>query len=300
MDNKSTGKRETHMYGYARSRAATETTPEYEFIGFTDDDGNNTVETFGFWDTNNELMGIVTGIHCPAQTSDMDSFVSSDIWGYVREDLPTLIGKDVPLITLCMFAGDIVPFDPFIPVDRRPKLPVPAADKIAVAIANGLKIAKDHKNPSPALHHERISVDVPLMPVTKEVYESALEKVKANSDKFSVFNALGEKERFERMNFRKELTQELFLHTVRLGDVAIGTSPFEMYLSYGLNLRSKLSKYKHVLPVQLTGGHYGYLPNPDSIENPSYGVGASSGITGPEGGFMIVDALADALSKMKE
>ena len=54
LKNLSTGKNECHMYGWAASRPAQGNQPAYEFIGFTDRDGEELMETIGFWDENDD------------------------------------------------------------------------------------------------------------------------------------------------------------------------------------------------------------------------------------------------------
>ncbi|HOV68740.1 MAG TPA: hypothetical protein PLZ84_00270 [Clostridia bacterium] len=299
LKNLSTGKIEDHMYGYAATREASGNMPAYEFIGFTGPDGDDTVETIGFWDDNDTLMGIVAGIHSPAQISESDCFVSSDIWGFARDYLAGKHKINVPVVTFCMFSGDIKPFDPYVPNNERKIEFERLAGLLADAIADGVQKAFRIRTDKTVLCHKKISVYVPLFPVTEEKYKNALEIIEKNENVYLVFGALGVKERYERMNVRKETEQELLLHAVRLGEVAIGTAPFEMHLPYGLELR-KLAQYEHVLPVQLTGGHYGYLPSRKAWEYPSYGIGIVDGITSPEGGDIIVDELAKTLNEMKK
>lgn len=77
------------------------------------------------------------------------------------------------------------------------------------------------------------------------------------------------------------------LHVIRLGDVAIATNPFELYLEYGRRMMSR-SMAKQTLVVQLSSGDYGsYLPTERAVR----GGGYSAQITpvGPEGGTALVN-----------
>jgi hypothetical protein len=76
------------------------------------------------------------------------------------------------------------------------------------------------------------------------------------------------------------------IHVIRLGDVAIVSNPFELYVEYGHRLKAR-SKAKQTFIVQLCCDYGGYLPTLKATKGGGYG-GLVSEI-GPEGGKMLVD-----------
>ncbi|MEZ5948705.1 MAG: neutral/alkaline non-lysosomal ceramidase N-terminal domain-containing protein [Planctomycetaceae bacterium] len=51
------------------------------------------------------------------------------------------------------------------------------------------------------------------------------------------------------------------VHLLRIGDVSIGTMPFEVFCETGLDFKSR-SPFQHAFMVELAHGYYGYLPTP--------------------------------------
>jgi hypothetical protein len=64
-------------------------------------------------------------------------------------------------------------------------------------------------------------------------------------------------------------TRELKLQAIRIGDLAIGTIPNEVYGSTGLNIK-KDSPVKTTFVIELANGCEGYLPPPDLLKLGGY------------------------------
>jgi hypothetical protein len=64
-------------------------------------------------------------------------------------------------------------------------------------------------------------------------------------------------------------TRELKLQAIRIGDLAIGTIPNEVYGSTGLNIK-KASPIKTTFVIELANGCEGYLPPPDLLKLGGY------------------------------
>ena len=69
---------------------------------------------------------------------------------------------------------------------------------------------------------------------------------------------------------------------LRIGDMAIATNPFELYLDYGVQIKAR-SKAVQTFVVQLVGNGT-YLPTQRSIKGGAYGAVPASTEIGPEGG----------------
>ena len=86
------------------------------------------------------------------------------------------------------------------------------------------------------------------------------------------------------------------LHVIRLGDVAIATNPFELYIDYGFRIMGR-SNAKQTFLVQLSSGDYGdYLPTQRAINGGGYS--AITSAVGPEGGKVLVDETVKVVNGM--
>lgn len=93
------------------------------------------------------------------------------------------------------------------------------------------------------------------------------------------------KERYELEKTNSKMPIEV--HIVRIGDVAIATNPFELYLDYGMQMKAR-SPAVQTFVVQLTGSG-SYLPTARSIAGGAYGAVPASTLFGPEGGKELVE-----------
>lgn len=83
---------------------------------------------------------------------------------------------------------------------------------------------------------------------------------------------------------------------VRIGDMAIATNPFELYLDYGIQMKVK-SPAIQTFVVELAGGGT-YLPTQRSIDGGAYGAVPASTIFGPQGGAELVDKTVEMLHSL--
>ncbi len=84
-------------------------------------------------------------------------------------------------------------------------------------------------------------------------------------------------------------------HVIRLGDIAIATNPFEIFMDYG-NLMKVQSKAVLTLVVQLSCHHSGYLPTERAVKGGGYS--ADNYLVGPEGGYKLVDETVKRINEM--
>ncbi|RPH48638.1 MAG: hypothetical protein EHM91_04065 [Planctomycetota bacterium] len=82
---------------------------------------------------------------------------------------------------------------------------------------------------------------------------------------------------------------------LRLGDVAIATNPFELFLDYGVQIRARSWSLQTFL-IQLAAGSGGYLPTDQAVAGGGYSAVPESGFVGPDGGRVLVDRTVDALN----
>jgi hypothetical protein len=85
------------------------------------------------------------------------------------------------------------------------------------------------------------------------------------------------------------------LHVLRLGDVAMATNPFELFLDYGVRIKAR-SKPVLTFLVQLSGQTTGYLPTAKGVKGGHYS--ADKFIVGPEGGQVLVEETVKRINAM--
>jgi len=76
-------------------------------------------------------------------------------------------------------------------------------------------------------------------------------------------------------------------HIIRLGDIAIATNPFEMFLDYGNRIKAR-SHAEQTFIVQLCCGAAQYLPTEKAEKAGHYSAYVASGHVGHEGGDILV------------
>lgn len=290
---------------------------------------DNGIELIFIYDENKKLTGVVGNIACPAQVVEHRSYISSDYWGKVKENLRKEYGKDIFVLGLCSAAGDQCPRDMIRWVEPESYIDDPnikretviehRADPSMFDVSGLRVVGRRISSEIIAVHeelntefkdeaeliHETKDIILPLRRVTKAEYKNALEMI----DKFI------EKNRGKTINFddnaamhvysgiiaRYELqkTVDVFpieVHVIRFGDIAIATNPFELFLNYGNQIRAR-SKAKQTFLIQLACGSSGYLPTEKAEKGGHYSAYVSSGYTGHEGGDLLVRETLDRINK---
>ena len=292
--------------------------------------GNDSgIELIYTFDANKKLTGVVANIACPSQVVEHRSYISSDYWGKVKENLRAKFGDDIFVLGLCAAAGDQCPRDmirwvqpesyiddPNIKrenvIERRadPSMfDVSGLKLVGRRISNEIisvyeELPGDYKDEG-LLVHETFNITLPLRKVTIKDYLDSIDKI----ERFV------EKNRGRRISFddnaamhvyagniaRYELqkTMEVFheeIHIIRFGDIAIATNPFELFLDYGNQIRAR-SKAKQTILIQLACGSDGYLPTEKAEKGSHYSAYISSGYTGHEGGDVLVRETIDRINK---
>jgi hypothetical protein len=85
------------------------------------------------------------------------------------------------------------------------------------------------------------------------------------------------------------------IHVIRLGDVALASNPFELFVDYGLRITGR-SKSKQVFIIELSSDSGGYVPTIEAVKGGGY-----SGITtriGPPGGDLLVDKTTSIINSL--
>jgi hypothetical protein len=104
----------------------------------------------------------------------------------------------------------------------------------------------------------------------------------------------------ERYNNQKNVppTIPIGIHVIRIGDMAIATNPFELYLDFSIQMKTR-SKAVQTFVVELSSGPGGgYLPTRRSVAGGAYGAIPQSTMIGPDGGKVLVNKTLDIIESM--
>ncbi len=269
-----------------------------------------------------ELTGVVVNIACPAQVSEGGTLITADYWHETRTELRKRLGESLYVLPQIAAAGDQ---SPHLLVDRRAEERMQKitgrnrreeiAARIADAVTSVLPFMKEHVDWSPVLAHRMEQIELTRRRVTKEEVESKarrdFEELLAQYTKMR--RELEEHpERKQKANWYKDITRVYWhlarairfmnryelqytdpkmsvpIHVIRIGDMAIATNPFELYLDYGMQIKAR-SKAVQTLTVQLANGYYRYLPTKRSVAGGAYGAIPESNEADPEGGRQLVE-----------
>jgi len=96
---------------------------------------------------------------------------------------------------------------------------------------------------------------------------------------------------------QREAEYQAELHVLRIGDTALATSPFELYLDYGLRIRSR-SPAALTLHAQLACDEAGYLPTARAVAAGGYGALVANGLIGPDGGQLVVESILEGIRRL--
>ena len=286
------------------------TTPDFRSVEGYEDHG---VETLFFWNEEKKLTGVAVNVACPSQVVEGRRYLSSDFWHDVREVLRERYAKDLHILAWTGAAGDQSPHHQYRrrADTRMRKLHggVSETRAIAIRIADAVDYAyhavrKEILTEVAFAHHVEDLV-LPARRVTEKEYRSA----KAVFDRHAAIPEEKRKSRdLSRMRWHKRVmdryerakevtTYAMELHALRLGDIAIATNPFELYIDYGIQMKTR-SKALQTFIVQLACASGAYLPTEKAVRGGGYSAIVESSLVGPKGGRVLVDRTVTVLNGM--
>ncbi|NLV47929.1 MAG: hypothetical protein GXY22_04655 [Clostridiaceae bacterium] len=293
--------------------------------------GNDSgVELMYVFDDQQQLTGVVANIACPAQTVQHRKFISADYWGKTRLLLQERFGPDIRLLALCGAAGDQCPVDMIRWVE--PKSPVndpniersnvvrrkadPSMFDIEGSWTAGRRVYNEivnvyetlDKEPpaeEPVFEHVIEWVDLPVRKVTMTEYREAdklLKEYIRDTNRAFDYNDNAQMHLYAGTIARYQFQQTHHLHAtevhvIRLGNFAIATNPFELFLNYGNQIKAR-SLAEQTFLIQLACGSIGYLPTAKAESGSHYSAYVSSGIIGHQGGDLLVRTTLDRINNL--
>lgn len=288
------------------------------------------------WDEKEQLIGVLVNTAVPSQVSEQSYLLSGDFWNETRLLFKERFGEEVHVLGQVSAAGDQSPHLMWgsKAEERMQRLMGLAEDDgglgrrkmIALHLANGtegiLPYMKANIEWNPVFRHRsehlllsrRLLGEQDLIDARKAieafrpVYEQLLAEAKANPEitkeprwytNLTVNHAhykrgLSVLERYEIEQKQPRLPVEV--QVVRIGDMAIASNPFELYLDYGIRILAN-SPATQTFVVQLAGSGT-YLPTRRSIAGGAYGAVPASTIFGPEAGDELVQQTLEMIHSM--
>jgi hypothetical protein len=167
-------------------------------------------------------------------------------------------------------------------------------------------IAKDVRTEVPLVHLVR-QVELPARIVTTAEYESA----RKICDEMDANKVKGHQEWYWRgyqgLIVERYLAQQkgqwktfpIEMHVLRLGDVAIATNPFELFLDYGVQIQAR-SEAPQTILIELASpaGYAGYVPTPRAVQAGGYSAEVLVNMIGPEGGQTLIERTLEAIGEL--
>ena len=267
------------------------------------------VEALFFWNADKQLQAVAINVSCPSQEVEGRSAINADFWHDTREMLRTRLNlPGLVVLGWCGAGGDQSPH-PMYRKDAEARMiklrglsrQQELGRRISNAVLDTLDVAKADIRTAAPFAHTVEDLQLPPRKILPREYEDAKRGVAQYSAMKPDNRAItmlrlerGIVQRFEEADRQPPYAMEL--HVVRIGDVAITTNPFELYLEYGVQMKAH-SPAQQTFVLQLANGCGMYLPTARAIEGGSYSGQAHVNKVGPEGGRVLVDRTVQAIQK---
>ena len=302
------GRRAVYADGSARMYGKTDGPSFWAIEGYED----HYVDVLFFFNADREVIAMAVNVACPSQEVESHHAVNADFWHEARLMLRKRFGKDVQVLAWTGAGGDQSPHlmwykraEERMRTLRKLTRLEEISRRIDLAIKEAYEGAKQDIRFDVTLIHRVKSIQLPVRMVTEKEFAEAKAfcDAVAKKEKLDPRKSLERRwnqlivDRYERQSTNPYYTMEL--HTIRLGDVAICTNPFELYTEYGVRIKAR-SKAVQTFVVQLACASGAYLPTQKAVRGGSYSTAVHSNQVGPEGGNILVDQTVEAINAMWE
>ncbi|MDD4871559.1 MAG: hypothetical protein PHR77_13460 [Kiritimatiellae bacterium] len=293
--------------------------PQFRHIeGYED----HAVHVLCFYDSQKRLKAAAVALACPSQSVGGNK-LSADFWHDARELIHQRHGKDVCVLGFCAPAGDQSPTILYrkaaeARMDRLRGLTYTQelGRRVAEAFCDVVGvITKDIRTNVPLIHRVR-KVDLPARIVTEAEYEVArkvceeidVRKKREKADAWTrhLYGLVVERYLAQQKGDRKTYAVEM--HVLRLGDVAIATNPFELFVDYGVQIQARSPALQTFLIQLATSGrqHAYYVPTPRAVAGgalnkqpfTNYSATVAVNVVGPEGAQVLVDMTVKNINEL--
>lgn len=284
------------MYGSTRD-------PAFRFIEGGADAG---VGVLFFWSDRRELLAAGVNVPCPAQVLEHQRTLSADFWHEVRQALRTQLANDSLVLAWPGACGDLSPRVLYRKAAeermlklRRLTLAQEIGRRISREVLDVCALVRDDVRTDVPFCHRVEQLALPVRRVTEDEVAQArkeLEALKEKGDR-SLRNGWLQATITRHQNQDKNPTFTVDVHVLRIGDIAIATSPFELFEDYGVQIEAR-SRAEQTFVIELTDGWEQYLPTARAVTGGGYSAIIQSNRGGPEAGQMLVERTVEMINAL--
>lgn len=295
-----------------------------DFIGMEGGEDSG-VDMLFLLDESRKPTGMILNLACPSQMMEATYKISSDFLGETRRLLQAKYGKDFRLLSQISAAGCQSPRDLTRNYHDEAEFwnekgVAEIGQRLLHAVSGAFPSGDTEIDEEPLLQHNTTTLNLPIRRASYQAYTEAkqtLARLEAHMSEAEAYKSFCEEvlrnekipgrpgpfdsklhhfvliqnnkaviARYESQDAKPTLKAEA--HFLRLGEVAFATNPFELYLTFGQQIKAR-SKAKQTFVVQLCCGASGYLPSAYAEKLGGYGGLIINGTVGSEGGQKLVD-----------
>ena len=279
-----------------------------DFRGFEGSEDSG-VETLFFWNQARELVAVAVNLACPAQSVESKRTLDADFWHDVRLELRKKFGlRNLVVLGWTSAAGDQSPHVQYRKAAEERMIKARGLTyrqelgrRISTAVFETLDVAKSEIHTDVPFVHTVTDLSLPPRRILEREYlqsKGNLGGWMQKSDLYSQTMAHREREilrRYEQAD--REPPYPVELHVIRLGDIAIATNPFELYLDYGVQIKARSPALQTFVVQHATNAGL-YLPTEKAIAGGGYSGLPHTNLVGPEGGQILVDRTVQAIQAL--
>ncbi len=293
-----------YAHGGARMYGQT-AVPEFTGISGYEDHGMDMLFT---WEPDGRLVGVALAVPCPSQVDEGLNVFSADYWHEVRVELRRRYGEHLQVLPLCAAAGDQSPH--FLlygrqeeEMRRRRGLSErqEIAERVGAAVERALACTPPPASqPDLAFAHQVRRLELPPFAISRQDRDWAFDALVQCAARGDLQSWWPSRLRTIIQCADGQLVPApvpVETHIIQLGDAAIATCPFELFLDYSMRIKAR-SPAAQTLVLQLAGGLGWYLPTAKALQGGGYGAMPAVCAVGPEGGGVFVEDTLQAIGSL--
>jgi hypothetical protein len=265
------------------------------------------LELLFFWnDPQQPPPAVAVNVACPSQEVESRSRINADFWHDVRQQFQTGDYQDVLVLGWPAAAGDQSPHRMYRKAAEERMLKLRGlsytqeiARRIVGEINDVCSLVRNDVRTDVPFVHKVEDVALPVRKVTDQEVVADQAEIDALTEKGNTSRRrLWYQKVVDRYRVQEqESTLSVEVHALRIGDVAIVTNPFELFLDYGVQMQGR-SKALQTFVLQLTNGSSGYLATERAVKGGSYSAVVASNLVGPEGAQVLVDRSVELINSL--
>jgi hypothetical protein len=283
--------------------------PDFRAIeGYED----HAVEMLFFADGAGKLLAVAVNVACPSQEVEARHTINADFWHDVREALHASFTKDLCVLGWPGAAGDQSPHRMYRKAAEERMLKLRGltytqeiARRIAGQVRDVYPLVQREMHSDVPFCHKVEDIKLPIRRVTEQELAEArknLADLLAKKDtSYRVKWHQRVVDRYREQQQTPNATYPVELHVLRIGDVAIATNPFELFVDYGVQIQARcraLQTFVVQLSNTVSGVGGGYLPTARAVAGGGYSAVVQSSRVGPDGGQVLVDRTVAAINQL--